>query len=485
MKTGPRNLAARSSSLMSFMGMPFVKLRADKAEALLRRAAAVRTDAQLQPLMREVLAEAMRLIPAAEGGILELLEGQEIVARAVAGTATPHLHTRLPVKGSLSGSCILTGHHVICADSEIDERTHKYASRLAGARSLLIVPLPYQDGHSGNLKFYTDEPDAFTTDDVLLAQLLSGPMTIALSSRAHAEAAQQHSAALKQFAATFEQAAVGMIHASPEGQFLRVNDRFCKIVGHPREKLLRGGFREITHPDDVDKDITNRDAMLAGALTSYSTEKRYLTANGDPVWVNLTVSLVSMEDGSPDFFVGVVEDITDRKSAETAAARDQLTGLLNRRGLSAQMDAALQDHAAKGQSLAVAFFDLDGFKAVNDKYGHAEGDRCLARIAEELGNAVRKEDILARVGGDEFVVVLPGAKEAEAERLIERLQGAIASASDGEQWAVTSSAGGTVILPTAEISAKTVISAADLLMYRAKQLPEHKIVVETFVVEGR
>jgi len=120
------------------------------------------------------------------------------------------------------------------------------------------------------------------------------------------------------FSATFEQAAVGIAIVSLAGNWLRVNQKLCDIVGYEPAELLAMTFQDITHPDDLDLDLDNVRKMLAHEISHYSMEKRYLKKDGTPVWTNLKVSLVSKPDGDPDYFISVIEDITARKRGETA-----------------------------------------------------------------------------------------------------------------------------------------------------------------------
>lgn len=120
----------------------------------------------------------------------------------------------------------------------------------------------------------------------------------------------------RRFAATFEQAAVGIAHVAPDGRWLRVNSRLCAIVGYTAEELLARRFQDITHPDDLDKDLGQIGRMLAREIDTYRIEKRYIRKDGSLVWVNLTVALVCTADGQPDYFISVVEDISTRKAAE-------------------------------------------------------------------------------------------------------------------------------------------------------------------------
>jgi len=122
----------------------------------------------------------------------------------------------------------------------------------------------------------------------------------------------------QRFRATFEQAAVGIAHVSPEGRFLRTNRKFCDIVGYSVEEMLALTFQDITHPDDLFADLEYVRQMLNGKIETYSLDKRYFRKDGSTVWVNLTDSLVFDKGGSPNYFVSVVKDISERKQTEDA-----------------------------------------------------------------------------------------------------------------------------------------------------------------------
>ena len=115
------------------------------------------------------------------------------------------------------------------------------------------------------------------------------------------------------FRATFEQAAVGMVHVAPDGRFLRVNQRYCDILGYSREELLRLSIQEVTHAEDLEEDLEYVRQVLAGEIPNFSMEKRYWRKDGSVIWVNLTASLLRSPDGTPEHFVSVVEDISERK----------------------------------------------------------------------------------------------------------------------------------------------------------------------------
>lgn len=145
------------------------------------------------------------------------------------------------------------------------------------------------------------------------------------------------------FRATFEQAAVGIAHVSPDGRFLRVNRKLCTIVGYEREELMRRSFQSITHADDLHADLDLMRRLVAGEFEHYAMDKRYVRKSGEPVWIRLTVSMVRHADCSPDYFISVMEDIDGRRRAEDALRR-----------LRAEMEQMLALHVATQTAAAIA-----------------------------------------------------------------------------------------------------------------------------------
>ncbi len=118
------------------------------------------------------------------------------------------------------------------------------------------------------------------------------------------------------FRATFENAAVGIAHTAPDGRWLRVNGAMCRIVGYPVDELLTKTFQGITHPDDLAAEAAQVELMRDGKIGSYHVEKRYLRKDGSIVWARKTVGCVRKGDGSIDYFVNVIEDISAGKARE-------------------------------------------------------------------------------------------------------------------------------------------------------------------------
>lgn len=123
--------------------------------------------------------------------------------------------------------------------------------------------------------------------------------------------------------AIFDNAAVGIAQLDLDGNWLRVNGKLCEIVGYTKPELLELSFHQITHPDDLQKDLALVERMLCGEIKNYSLQKRYLRKNGREVWINLTVSLVRKPDGTPRYFVSIVEDIDEKKRIEQDSRLNQ------------------------------------------------------------------------------------------------------------------------------------------------------------------
>ena len=160
-----------------------------------------------------------------------------------------------------------------------------------------------------------------------------------------------------QFRTAFTNAPIGMALVGTDGRWMQVNDARCDIVGYSRDELLHRSFADITHRDDLDADNELMRQVLAGEIADYSMVKRYIRADGQIVWVRLSVSLVRNAAGQPGHFVAQIQDITAEKMAQDqladAAHTDPLTGLGNRRAAIEHIDTGLTAVGRAGGRLAV------------------------------------------------------------------------------------------------------------------------------------
>jgi diguanylate cyclase (GGDEF)-like protein/PAS domain S-box-containing protein len=309
------------------------------------------------------------------------------------------------------------------------------------------------------------------------------------------------------FIATFEQAAVGIAHVALDGAWLNVNRRCLEIVGYPKEELLKLTFADITHPDDLETDWALVRELLEGKRDTYAMEKRYLTKDQRLVWANLTVSLVRRSDGSPDYFISVIEDITVRKriemerdeliaeleervrertaELEKLSLTDPLTGIANRRCFDQCFQAEWNRAVRTRQPLSIVLVDIDFFKHFNDTRGHVAADEALKAVAGSLSQvAQRSTDLAARYGGDEFVLILPDTESEGAlaiarrvQEMVERLR--IKNLGSAISSMMTVTQGVATALPDSKGSSSGLLLEADRALYRAKNMGRARIAIAT------
>ncbi len=170
----------------------------------------------------------------------------------------------------------------------------------------------------------------------------------------------------------------------------------------------------------------------------------------------------------------------ERDRAATEAERDGLTGALNRRGIDLRLALALAESRRRREVLAVLFVDIDHFKKVNDQFGHAVGDRCLDNLVSRISSELRAADSLGRYGGEEFLVVLPGAGVPQALAAAERIRADIefrCREVDGHPVRITVSIGVAVVDPGSEGEAAAPVAAADAALYQAKRAGRNRVVL--------
>jgi diguanylate cyclase (GGDEF)-like protein/PAS domain S-box-containing protein len=211
------------------------------------------------------------------------------------------------------------------------------------------------------------------------------------------------------YASTFELAAIGISHVTPDGRFIRVNWQFCEMLHYTKDELLSLTLKQISHPEDAN--VTDGDIakLHAGEIDSFQAEKRYLRKDGTTLWARVTVALKRASDGTPLHHISIVDDISERKLAEQRvrylATHDEMTALPNRAMFGHLAQHAIEAARRADRQLAILFIDLDRFKIINDSLGHEAGDLFLKEMAARLRNNLRASDVLARLGGDEFVVL--------------------------------------------------------------------------------
>ncbi len=296
--------------------------------------------------------------------------------------AAPHLPTELSQAldgmaiGPARGACGTAAHDkkmIVIEDFETDPRGADFLelSRAYGVRACWSLPVLSASGEVlGTLAMYHRKPRRPTIEERYRIADAGSLMTLAVETTRHRRALNASEA---RFRATFEQAAVGIAHVAIDGHFLRINRKFCDIIGYNNEEILTVDFQSITHPDDITADLENVERLLTQKISTYSMEKRYLRKDGSVTWVTLTVALLRKEDGTPDYFISVIEDINARKQAEEKL-----------RGINAQLR-NLFDHASD----AIFVLTSDNrFVDVNQRglemFGYTREEFLSLRLADTL-----------------------------------------------------------------------------------------------------
>ncbi|WP_432138837.1 MULTISPECIES: diguanylate cyclase CdgB [unclassified Streptomyces] len=329
------------------------------------------------------------------------------------------------------------------------------------------------------------------------------------------------------FRQAFEYAPSGMAIAEmggdQHGRILRTNDALCRLLGRPASVMRRYSFSDLVHPEDIG-------TLLRTSAEGGRAELRLGRRDGTYVWVSLRNSVVADAADGPRFLLTHVEDIEERKRRELQlahrASHDSLTGLPNSAELRSRLAARLcrrpqsahpaavdaydshdpvhgqAAHDANGhgfdfrpggfdtydafdhhvhtvapeegrddgtKGLAVLFCDLDGFKSINDRFGHNAGDAVLIEVARRLSDGVRDGDTVARLGGDEFVILADGLGRADAQDLAVRLRNEIIQPIRAEGRAVRVGASFGIGWAHCGMTADEVLKSADERMYVEKR----------------
>jgi diguanylate cyclase (GGDEF)-like protein/PAS domain S-box-containing protein len=295
---------------------------------------------------------------------------------------------------------------------------------------------------------------------------------------------EQQSRALDQarrrFQQAFQSAPTGMaLVRLDDGRIVDANQSLAEMLRRDVDELVGCTLREFTHPDDVRAAQPHRARLELGIVDSYRIDQRYRRRDGEYVWARTRVS--STEDDGVMLAITHIEDVTEqRRAAEQlryAARHDELTGLPNRSYLMHLLHDRLA--TAEVDSVAVLFVDLDHFKTVNDSLGHEIGDQLLQVVSERLRSALREGDVLARFGGDEFIIVMRGEPIDVADRLRKAVHVPVV-VGDHELF-VTASIGYSSNYE-AGMSPNDLLRDADAAMYRAKA--RGRDCVEAFEVGG-
>lgn len=272
----------------------------------------------------------------------------------------------------------------------------------------------------------------------------------------------------------FDTSDVAIFLTDLEGRITQANARMAAMFRCPLGTLIGSDYVSHIHPAEREIGRQRMRELLAQQTAEVRLERRYWRADNSEFWGLLGGHLVRDADGRPVGLVGVIADTTQRKEAEAQvqflAHHDDLTGLANRILLVERMEQALALARRYQRQVGLLFLDLDGFKPINDRYGHQAGDQVLREVARRLQARVRSSDTVCRQGGDEFVILVPECPgRAPLEQLAQVLLAVVSETYDvmGATLVITVSIG-IAIYPDHGEQVDDLLNSADAAMYLAK-----------------
>lgn len=299
-----------------------------------------------------------------------------------------------------------------------------------------------------------------------------GTVLVARDVRREREAYRALKQSEERFSSVFESSPVAISLSTVEdGRLLDVNQRYEELSGYPREELVGATSHELGLWEDPDVRARMVEELRdTGRVRGLETDAR--TRDGELLRVEVNAEIIEV-DGEPRV-LGLIQDVTERHEAEKQlehrALHDPVTDLPNRLLFRDRLEHALAGEERRDERLAVLFLDLDRFKRVNDTLGHAAGDELLQAFGRRVRDSVREQDTVARIGGDEFAVLLEGlGSEEDAHHAVERIQAALEEPFriDGTELSGTASIG--LAFSREGSTVDDLLRESDVAMYRAKE----------------
>jgi diguanylate cyclase (GGDEF)-like protein/PAS domain S-box-containing protein len=261
------------------------------------------------------------------------------------------------------------------------------------------------------------------------------------------------------------------------------SNRFYEMLGYTKGEILHtiSGFDEIIHPEDLKNARKTREAYLKNPHDKkYDNSFRIRKKSGDYMWVTSRGKALLDEEGNPLRFIGFITDITKQvqhnQELDYTAKHDMLTDLPNRFLFNEQIQHMLDATVQNNTHLALLYIDLDGFKEINDEFGHDMGDKLLIKVSQKIKSLLREEDFVARLGGDEFVVAIANIDNTKKivpvlNNFLEILkENVVNPKNERQQLSMSASIGATFYPQEDEIGPEALLRQADQAMYDAKKL---------------
>ena len=440
------------------------------------------TDEEMHAAM-QLIAERSQAIIGADGAMVNLIKDELLHTIGVSGVAVNAFDSRRPVAGSVARFAIAERQPILIQDCPNDPRIDQTMRARVGDQSLICVPLLRGGDVLGTLNVMrTSAQTPLDEEDREVLEMISVVLSAVVSRAAEIEAREAQAVAINRFRTLFDEASIGILRLDHRGRALEVNPELAVMLDRTPEEIVGAIFSDYMVGADGWRFDSMLEELAAEKRRSFQTELCCQRSSGEEIWVLLRAVLERGVAGAPDCVVAMIENITDRKHAESELMRqaeinefqalhDPLTGLPNRMLFSERIGHAILQAQRQNKKLAVALIDLDRFKEINDSLGHSAGDHLLISVGKQMGGALRASDTVARLGGDEFGLVLPELTDADAlTPVLERLQAALEEPIQVQSLPIGVEASiGIAIYPDHGDDAQTLIQRADIAMYEAKR----------------
>jgi diguanylate cyclase (GGDEF)-like protein/PAS domain S-box-containing protein len=358
------------------------------------------------------------------------------------------------------------------------------AALVSRGESVGVMRIRYHEPHEfaqHEIEFFRSLADVVAS--AIANALLYARLTCDIAERERAETELR--AAEWRYRKLVEDMPVGTYVNSLDGHMTYISPQIEPVLGYSPDDWVRDGgalFSRILHPDDLEW-VETRSAQCQENGAVFQEEYRLLAFDGRTVWVLDRTVQVCAPDGTPLFRQGFLLDITERKQAEERLAHlayhDPLTGLPNRAMFNEHLELVLARARRTGSGAAVLFIDLDDFKLVNDSFGHSAGDELLRQVADRLGSVTRAGDLVARQGGDEFLILIGDfdGRRAEPEWMrtaCDQIARKVRSALQAPFLVAgtelhTSASVGISVFPVDATDAEGMLKNGDIAMYKVKE----------------
>ena len=264
----------------------------------------------------------------------------------------------------------------------------------------------------------------------------------------------------------------GFLVLDDDGRVLRANRAACDLLRRAETRLLGRSVCDLIDPTDRGPIELQLELLISGAIDRVRHELRLADGASD-TWVELAVRRTVLTFRAGRYLVASVEDVSDRARRDTELRRladtDPLTGLWNRRRFIAELELHLARTRRYGAAGALMLLDIDEMKRINDAHGHGAGDAAITAIAAMLRSRVRSSDVIARIGSDEFAVLLPAATETDAASLCTAILDAVRTAPTAVPRELPTLSIGIAIVTPSDLDPAGILERADQAMYQAKR----------------